>query len=222
MHCKQCGAEINDGAKFCGVCGTPTVAAAASAVGDAIYVEAQPIESQSVEAQFQAAEDAEAVACLQDSLHESIGSLGRAAVISLLYVLFFNYVLGGGSLGLNNMIPLALLLIGPWKVIISLYRSGVRLPFVYGSGIIGITIMLIACGSRGPSCRGSDAFLLVGQRDSRGGSCYSRIGSDDDRGALAYRLGCQHHLQGNQAAHGSRLASSPSHAFRMGSGEFER
>lgn len=50
MHCKQCGAEINDGAKFCGVCGTPTVAAAASAVGDAIYVEAQPIESQSVEA----------------------------------------------------------------------------------------------------------------------------------------------------------------------------
>ena len=125
MHCKQCGAEINDGAKFCGVCGTPTVAAAASAVGDAIYVEAQPIESQSVEAQFQAAEDAE------------------AAVISLLYVLFFNYVLGGGSLGLNNMIPLALLLIGPWKVIISLYRSGVRLPFVYGGGIIGITIMLI-------------------------------------------------------------------------------
>lgn len=143
MHCKQCGAEINDGAKFCGVCGTPTVAAAASAVGDAIYVEAQPIESQSVEAQFQAAEDVEAAACLQDSLHESIGSLGRAAVISLLYVLFFNYVLGGGSLGLNNMIPLALLLIGPWKVIISLYRSGVRLPFVYGSGIIGITIMLI-------------------------------------------------------------------------------
>lgn len=143
MHCKQCGAEINDGAKFCGVCGTPTVAAAASAVGDAIYVEAQPIESQSVEAQFQAAKDAEAAACLQDSLHESIGSLGRAAVISLLYVLFFNYVLGGGSLGLNNMIPLALLLIGPWKVIISLYRSGVRLPFVYGSGIIGITIMLI-------------------------------------------------------------------------------
>lgn len=143
MHCKQCGAEINDGAKFCGVCGTPTVAAAASAVGDAIYVEAQPIESQSVEASFQAAEDAEAAACLQDSLHESIGSLGRAAVISLLYVLFFNYVLGGGSLGLNNMIPLALLLIGPWKVIISLYRSGVRLPFVYGSGIIGITIMLI-------------------------------------------------------------------------------
>lgn len=143
MHCKQCGAEINDGAKFCGVCGTPTVAAAASAVGDAIYVEAQPIESQSVEAQLQAAEDAEAAACLQDSLHESIGSLGRAAVISLLYVLFFNYVLGGGSLGLNNMIPLALLLIGPWKVIISLYRSGVRLPFVYGSGIIGITIMLI-------------------------------------------------------------------------------
>lgn len=143
MHCKQCGAEINDGAKFCGVCGTPTVAAAASAVGDAIYVEAQPIESQSVEAQFQAAEDAEDAACLQDSLHESIGSLGRAAVISLLYVLFFNYVLGGGSLGLNNMIPLALLLIGPWKVIISLYRSGVRLPFVYGSGIIGITIMLI-------------------------------------------------------------------------------
>ena len=140
MHCKQCGAEINDGAKFCGVCGTPTVAAAASAVGDAIYVEAQPIESQSVEAQFQAAE---AAACLQDSLHESIGSLGRAAVISLLYVLFFNYVLGGGSLGLNNMIPLALLLIGPWKVIISLYRSGVRLPLVYGSGIIGITIMLI-------------------------------------------------------------------------------
>lgn len=143
MHCKQCGAEINDGAKFCGVCGTPTVAAAASAVGDAIYVEAQPIESQSVEAQFHAAEDAEAAASLQDSLHESIGSLGRAAVISLLYVLFFNYVLGGGSLGLNNMIPLALLLIGPWKVIISLYRSGVRLPFVYGSGIIGITIMLI-------------------------------------------------------------------------------
>lgn len=143
MHCKQCGAEINDGAKFCGVCGTPTVAAAASAVGDAIYVEAQPIESQSVEAQFQAEEDAEAAACLQDSLHESIGSLGRAAVISLLYVLFFNYVLGGGSLGLNNMIPLALLLIGPWKVIISLYRSGVRLPLVYGSGIIGITIMLI-------------------------------------------------------------------------------
>lgn len=143
MHCKQCGAEINDGAKFCGVCGTPTVAAAANAVGDAIYVEAQPIESQSVEAQFQAAEDAEAAASLQDSLHESIGSLGRAAVISLLYVLFFNYVLGGGSLGLNNMIPLALLLIGPWKVIISLYRSGVRLPFVYGSGIIGITIMLI-------------------------------------------------------------------------------
>lgn len=143
MHCKQCGTEINDGAKFCGVCGTPTVAAAASAVGDAIYVEAQPIESQSVEAQFQAAEDAEAAASLQDSLHESIGSLGRAAVISLLYVLFFNYVLGGGSLGLNNMIPLALLLIGPWKVIISLYRSGVRLPFVYGSGIIGITIMLI-------------------------------------------------------------------------------
>ena len=143
MHCKQCGAEFNDGAKFCGVCGTPTVAAAASAVGDAIYVEAQPIESQSVEAQFQAAEDAEAAASLQDSLHESIGSLGRAAVISLLYVLFFNYVLGGGSLGLNNMIPLALLLIGPWKVIISLYRSGVRLPFVYGSGIIGITIMLI-------------------------------------------------------------------------------
>lgn len=143
MHCKQCGAEINDGARFCGVCGTPTVAAAASAVGDAIYVEAQPIESQSVEAQFQAAEDAEAAASLQDSLHESIGSLGRAAVISLLYVLFFNYVLGGGSLGLNNMIPLALLLIGPWKVIISLYRSGVRLPFVYGSGIIGITIMLI-------------------------------------------------------------------------------
>ena len=143
MHCKQCGAEINDGAKFCGVCGTPTVAAAASAVGDAIYVEAQPIESQSVEAQFQAAEDAEAAASLQDSLHESIGSLGRAAVISLLYVLFFNYVLGGGSLGLNNMIPLALLLIGPRKVIISLYRSGVRLPFVYGSGIIGITIMLI-------------------------------------------------------------------------------
>lgn len=143
MHCKQCGAEINDGAKFCGVCGTPTVAAAASAVGDAIYVEAQPIESQSVEAQFQAAKDAEAAACLQDSLHESIGSLGRAAVISLLYVLFFNYVLGGGSLGLNNMIPLALLLIGPWKVIISLYRSGVRLPLVYGSGIIGITIMLI-------------------------------------------------------------------------------
>lgn len=143
MHCKQCGAEINDGAKFCGVCGTPTVAAAASAVGDAIYVEAQPIESQSVEAQFQAEEDAEAAASLQDSLHESIGSLGRAAVISLLYVLFFNYVLGGGSLGLNNMIPLALLLIGPWKVIISLYRSGVRLPFVYGSGIIGITIMLI-------------------------------------------------------------------------------
>ena len=136
MHCKQCGAEINDGAKFCGVCGTPTVAAAASAVGDAIYVEAQPIEGQSVE-------DAEAAACLQDSLHESIGSLGRAAVISLLYVLFFNYVLGGGSLGLNNMILLALLLIGPWKVIISLYRSGVRLPFVYGSGIIGITIMLI-------------------------------------------------------------------------------
>ena len=143
MHCKQCGAEINDGARFCGVCGTPTVAAAASAVGDAIYVEAQPIESQSVEAQFQAAEDAEAAACLQDSLHESIGSLGRAAVISLLYVLFFNYVLGGGSPGLNNMIPLALLLIGPWKVIISLYRSGVRLPLVYGSGIIGITIMLI-------------------------------------------------------------------------------
>lgn len=143
MHCKQCGAEINDGAKFCGVCGTPAAAAAASAVGDAIYVETQPIESQSVEAQFQAAEDAEAAACLQDSLHESIGSLGRAAVISLLYVLFFNYVLGGGSLGLNNMIPLALLLIGPWKVIISLYRSGVRLPLVYGSGIIGITIMLI-------------------------------------------------------------------------------
>lgn len=143
MHCKQCGAEINEGAKFCGVCGTPTVAAAASAVGDAIYVETQPIESQSVETQFQAAEDAEAAACLQDSLHESIGSLGRAAVISLLYVLFFNFVLGGGSLGLNNMIPLALLLIGPWKVIISLYRSGVRLPFVYGSGIIGITIMLI-------------------------------------------------------------------------------
>ena len=81
MHCKKCGAEINDGAKFCGVCGTPTVAAAASAVGDAIYVEAQPIESQSVEAQFQAAEDAEAAAYLQDSLHESIGSLGRAAVI---------------------------------------------------------------------------------------------------------------------------------------------
>lgn len=41
------------------------------------------------------------------------------------------------------MILLALLLIGPWKVIISLYRSGVRLPFVYGGGIIGITIMLI-------------------------------------------------------------------------------
>lgn len=50
MHCKQCGAEINDGAKFCGVCGTPTVAAAASTAGDAIYVEARPIESQSVEA----------------------------------------------------------------------------------------------------------------------------------------------------------------------------
>lgn len=143
MHCKQCGAEINDGAKFCGVCGTPTVAAAASTAGNAIYVEAQPIESQSVEALFQAAEDAEAAVCLQDSLHESIGSLMRAAVISLLYVLFFNYVLGGGSLGLDYMIPLALLLIGPWKVIISLYRSGVRLPFVYGSGIIGITIMLI-------------------------------------------------------------------------------
>lgn len=143
MHCKQCGAEINDGAKFCGVCGTPTVAAAASTAGDAIYVEAQPIESQSTEAQFQAAADAEAAACLQDSLHESIGSLGRAAVISLLYVLFFNYVLAGNSLGLNNMIPLALLLFGPWKVIISLYRNGVRLPFVYGSGIIGITIMLI-------------------------------------------------------------------------------
>lgn len=143
MHCKQCGAEINDGAKFCGVCGTPTVAAAASTAGDAIYVEAQPIESQSVEALFQAAEDAEAAACLQDSLHESIGSLGRAAMISLLYVLFFNYVLAGNSLGLNNMIPLALLLLGPWKVIISLYRSGVRLPFVYGGGIIGITIMLI-------------------------------------------------------------------------------
>ena len=45
MHCKQCGAEINDGAKFCGVCGTPTVAAAASTAGDAIYVEARPIES---------------------------------------------------------------------------------------------------------------------------------------------------------------------------------
>lgn len=143
MHCKQCGAEINDGAKFCGVCGTPTVAAAASTAGNAIYVEAQPIESQSVEALFQAAEDAEAAVCLQDSLHESIGSLMRAAVISLLYVLFFNYVLGGGSLGLDYMIPLALLLIGPWKVIISLYRSGVRLPFVYGSGIIGIMIMLI-------------------------------------------------------------------------------
>ena len=27
MFCKQCGAEINDNAKFCGVCGTPTVAA---------------------------------------------------------------------------------------------------------------------------------------------------------------------------------------------------
>lgn len=27
MYCKQCGAEINDGAKFCGVCGTPTVSA---------------------------------------------------------------------------------------------------------------------------------------------------------------------------------------------------
>ena len=129
MHCKQCGAEINDGAKFCSVCGTPTVA--------------RPIESQSVEAQFQAAEDAEAAACLQDSLRESIGSLTRASVISLLYVLFFNYVLGGGSLGLDYMILLALLLIGPWKVIISLYRSGVRLPFVYGGGIIGITIMLI-------------------------------------------------------------------------------
>ena len=64
-------------------------------------------------------------------------------MISLLYVLFFNYVLGGGSLGLDYMILLALLLIGPWKVIISLYRSGVRLPFVYGGGIIGITIMLI-------------------------------------------------------------------------------
>lgn len=132
MHCKQCGAEINDGAKFCGVCGTPTVAAAASTAGDAIYVEARPIESQSVEAQFQAAEDAEAAACLQDSLRESIGSLTRASVISLLYVLFFNYVLGGGSLGLDYMILLGLLLIGPWKVIISLYRSGVRLPFVYG------------------------------------------------------------------------------------------
>lgn len=143
MHCKQCGAEINDGAKFCGVCGTPTVAAAASTAGDAIYVEARPIESQSVEAQFQAAEDAEDASCLQDSLRESIGSLARASVISLLNVLFFNYVLGGGSLGLDYMIPLALLLIGPWKVIISLYRSGVRLPFVYGGGIIGITIMLI-------------------------------------------------------------------------------
>lgn len=64
-------------------------------------------------------------------------------MISLLYVLFFNYVLGGGSLGLDYMILLGLLLIGPWKVIISLYRSGVRLPFVYGGGIIGITIMLI-------------------------------------------------------------------------------
>lgn len=110
MHCKQCGAEINDGAKFCGVCGTPTVAAAASTAGDAIYVEARPIESQSVEAQFQAAEDAEAAACLQDSLRESIGSLTRASVISLLYVLFFNYVLGGGSLGLDYMILLGQLL----------------------------------------------------------------------------------------------------------------
>ena len=27
MYCKQCGAQINDNAKFCGVCGTPTVAA---------------------------------------------------------------------------------------------------------------------------------------------------------------------------------------------------
>lgn len=27
MYCKQCRAEINDNAKFCGVCGTPTVAA---------------------------------------------------------------------------------------------------------------------------------------------------------------------------------------------------
>lgn len=27
MYCKQCGAQINDNAKFCGVCGTPTVSA---------------------------------------------------------------------------------------------------------------------------------------------------------------------------------------------------
>lgn len=30
MYCKQCGAQINDNAKFCGVCGTPTVAAEAT------------------------------------------------------------------------------------------------------------------------------------------------------------------------------------------------
>lgn len=30
MYCKQCGSQINEGAKFCGVCGTPTVAAEAT------------------------------------------------------------------------------------------------------------------------------------------------------------------------------------------------
>lgn len=222
MHCKQCGAEINDGAKFCGVCGTPTVAAAASTAGDAIYVEARPIESQSVEAQFQAAEDAEAAACLQDSLRESIGSLTRASVISLLYVLFFNYVLGGGSLGLDYMIAGAASdwsLEGDYLAVPQRCKASLCLwwrHYRYHD------YANRTCGSRGPSCRCSDAFLLVGQRDSRSGSGCSRISPDDDGGTLAYRLGCQHHLQGNQAAHGSRLASSSSHAFRVGSGEFER
>ena len=30
MYCKQCGSQVNEGAKFCGVCGTPTVAAEAT------------------------------------------------------------------------------------------------------------------------------------------------------------------------------------------------
>lgn len=142
MHCKQCGAEINDGAKFCGVCGTPTVAAAASTAGDAIYVEARPIESQSVEAQFQAAEDAEAAACLQDSLRESIGSLTRASVISLLYVLFFNYVLGGlAGARLYDSAGAA----SDWSTEGDYLAVPQRCKasFVYGGGIIGITIMLI-------------------------------------------------------------------------------
>ena len=145
MKCKQCGSEINDGAKFCGVCGTPVVAAASTA-GDAIYVAAQPVESPSVEAQFQAAENAENVAYLQGSLHESIGALMRATVISSLYALFFNYVLVSGRLGIDEMIPMALMLIGPWKILISLYRSGVRFPFITGGGIIGLCIMVVELG----------------------------------------------------------------------------